>query len=156
PERRTGTARPGRVDRSDRPCRPSRPTRPSGTRGAPMSTTDANNVDLIVVDRTDLDEVAHEIDQQSKVLFTWDYTRSRPGLVQLYEKAKTSQWNATTDLPWDIDVDNERLAAEFGGANARFNLLEQQADSPLAAWGEKEWRQFGIEMQTWLLSQFLH
>ena len=37
-----------------------------------------------------------------------------------YEKAKTSQWNARTDLPWDTDVDPERVVAanrEMLGAN---------------------------------------
>ena len=33
-------------------------------------------------------------------IFTWDYERTRPGLAKLYEKAKTSQWNGSTDLDW--------------------------------------------------------
>ena len=32
-----------------------------------------------------------------------------PALGKLYEKAKTSQWNAN-DLPWDIEVDQEEVA----------------------------------------------
>ena len=45
-------------------------------------------------------------------IFTWDYERSRTPLVKLYEKAKTSQWNVTTDLDWSIDVDPEKVALE--------------------------------------------
>ncbi|HTT90642.1 MAG TPA: ferritin-like domain-containing protein, partial [Acidimicrobiales bacterium] len=124
-----------------------------------MTTTerDVNDIDAIIgANRVAVDEVLHEIDQHSNVLFTWDYERSRPALEKLYEKAKTSQWNAATDLPWDTDVDNEKLATEFGGANARFALLSAGEDSPLASWGDAEWMTFAVEQQTWLLSQFLH
>ncbi|HEV2369248.1 MAG TPA: ferritin-like domain-containing protein [Acidimicrobiales bacterium] len=115
-----------------------------------------NDVDQIFVERSDLDEVVHEVGLNSEVLFTWDYERSRPALVKLYEKAKTSQWNATTDLPWETEVDNEKLANEFGAANDRFDVVHEHPDSPVKSWGEAEWQRFRIEMQTWLLSQFLH
>jgi hypothetical protein len=36
-------------------------------------------------------------------LFTWDYGKGqRQALNKLYEKAKTSQWNAETDIDWSI------------------------------------------------------
>ncbi len=121
------------------------------------SERNVNDIDAIIgANRVAVDEVVHEIDQHSSVLFTWDYERSRPALEKLYEKAKTSQWNATTDLPWDLEVDNEKLAGEFGGANARFMALSHFKDSPLASWGDAEWMKFSVEQQTWLLSQFLH
>src|SRR5437588_2009650 len=104
----------------------------------------------------EVDEVLHVIEQHSDVLFTWDYERSRPALVKLYEKAKTSQWNASTQLDWSRPVDMEQLAAESASTNARFNLLRTEPDSPLKNWGDKEWLQFAIEMQTFVLSQFLH
>jgi hypothetical protein len=110
----------------------------------------------IVIERSDVDEVVHAIHQDNDVLFTWDYARSRPALVKLYEKAKRSQWNATTDLPWDTEVDNERLAADFTQTIARFDALHDDRDSPTAHWGEREWQQFAIEQQRWTLSQFLH
>jgi hypothetical protein len=119
---------------------------------------DLNSADAIVVERdpATLAAVLHEIDLHSDVLFTWDYERSRPALVKLYEKAKRSQWNATTDLPWDTDVDWDRLADEMAAQNTRFQGLRTMEGSPLAHWGEKEWRTFSIEMQTAMLSQFLH
>jgi hypothetical protein len=115
-----------------------------------------HNADDIVIERSDVDEVLHTIHQESDVLFTWDYERSRPALVKLYEKAKRSQWNATTDLPWDTEVDNEKLAAELTASIARFDIMHEAHDSPTAHWAEKEWQQFAIETQTWTLSQFLH
>jgi len=89
--------------------------------------------------------------------FTWDYERSRPALGKLYEKAKTSQWNVTTDLDWSIDVDPEKVAAELsGGTTLRFRALQEIEDSPVKHFGDKEWSEVGIQMQNSLLSQFLH
>jgi hypothetical protein len=75
---------------------------------------DLNSVDEIVVDRDPavLEAVTHDIELHSDVLFTWDYERSRTALVKVYEKAKTSQWNASPDLPWDTAVDWDKLAAD--------------------------------------------
>ena len=136
---------------------PARPD-PSGNRRIDTQShlTDANDVDAIVIERSDVDEVIHTIHQEQDVLFTWDYERSRPALVKLYEKAKKSQWNATTDLEWSTEVDNEKLAADFLATIARFDTMHEMDDAPTAKWGDKEWQQFAIENQTWTLSQFLH
>ena len=119
---------------------------------------DVNSPDEIVVERDPalLKAVLHEIDLHSDVLFTWDYERSRPALVKLYEKAKTSQWNASTDLPWDTEVDWDVLAEQATAQTERFQHLRTVEGSPLAHWGDQEWRDFSVEMQTALLSQFLH
>jgi hypothetical protein len=128
------------------------------TEEAPVAATDPRIQcpDDIVMTRHDLDEVVHSIHQENDVLFSWDYARSRPALVKLYEKAKKSQWNASTDLPWDTTVDNEKLAEEFNQSLARFEVMHGHRDAPTAHWGEREWRQFTIEQQRWTLSQFLH
>ena len=57
------------------------------------------------LDRATIAETIHTVQAAVPVTFTWDYERSRDGLSRLYEKAKTSQWNASTDLDWTIDVD---------------------------------------------------
>jgi len=103
-----------------------------------------------------LQSIIHDIDLHTDVLFTWDYERSRTALVKLYEKAKTSQWNATTDLPWETEVDWDKLAAEAAAQNERFFILRSAEGSPLSHWGDKEWHALSIEMQTAVLSQFLH
>jgi hypothetical protein len=103
-----------------------------------------------------VESIIHEIDLHTDVLFTWDYERSRTALVKLYEKAKTSQWNATTDLPWDTEVDWDKLAAESAVQNERFMVLRNTPGSPLAHWSDKEWHALSIELQTAVLSQFLH
>ena len=112
---------------------------------------------MTVMDRTELDDVQHVIDQHTDVLFTWDYERSRPALVKLYEKAKTSQWNATTDLDWSIEVDLEKLAAESQTPNAAVQPAARPSPTHRCGAGAtRSGTQFAVEMQTFVLSQFLH
>jgi hypothetical protein len=39
--------------------------------------------------------------------YAWNYGSVKEGLRDLYEKAKRDQWNSTTQLAWDTDVDPE-------------------------------------------------
>ena len=91
-------------------------------------------------------------------MFTWDYERSRAPLVKLYEKAKTSQWNVTTDLDWSIDVDQEKLALEDMNREdvQFFSDTVDLKGTAFEHWGEDEWVQSSIEGQNWTLSQFMH
>lgn len=111
---------------------------------------------ILAISNTDVDEVVHVVKNNAESIFTWDYSLARPGLRKLYEKAKTGQWNGTTDLEWDTDVDIEKVVAQD------MELLGPGIDPALYAgtqldkWGDKEWLQFGIEGRNWQLSQFLH
>jgi hypothetical protein len=106
---------------------------------------------------SDVHDTIHAVQSEFDSIFTWDYGRSRPALVKLYEKAKTSQWNASTDLDWSIDVDPEKIGQELGGGGPqRFQALREAEGSPVRNFGEKEWRQVSIELQNSLLSQFMH
>jgi hypothetical protein len=100
----------------------------------------------------------HAVASAGEIAFTWDYDRSRPGLSKLYEKAKTSQWNGATDLPWDTDVDQERMAAAMTvtPATTRFKELAASYGSEVARWTDAEWTEFGIQQQNAMLSNFLH
>jgi hypothetical protein len=102
-------------------------------------------------------ETIHDVEAHFDTVFTWDYERSRPALSKLYEKAKTSQWNATTDLDWSIDVDPEQVSRELGGGGTqRFQELAQADDSPVKNFSDKDWDRVGVELQNSLLSQFMH
>jgi hypothetical protein len=102
-------------------------------------------------------ETIHTVSTNLDAVFTWDYERTRASLGKLYEKAKTSQWNASTDLDWSIDVDPERIGQELGGGGAmRFQALQEAEDSPVKHFGEKEWRRVSVEIQNSLMSQFMH
>jgi hypothetical protein len=99
----------------------------------------------------------HAVRTETEVLFTPDYEKgARPGLHRLYEKAKTSQWNAETDLPWETEVDQEAVASANLTARADIDDLVDWTGTPVESWGPDEWLRFDIESQNWMLSQFLH
>ncbi len=122
---------------------------------------DINDLEAILaITNSDADAVIHAVSSNPDAIFTWDYERTRPALVKLYEKAKTSQWNAETDLPWDTDVDQEKVvlanAVANAGADGMFGAGLDLSDTPFAKWGDNEWIEFGVESQNWTLSQFMH
>ena len=122
---------------------------------------DINDIEAILsITNTEADAVIHAVSSNPEAIFSWDYERSRPALVKLYEKAKTSQWNGETDLPWDTDVDQEKVvlanATAAAGADGMFGAGLDLSDTPFAKWGDKEWIEFGVESQNWTLSQFMH
>jgi hypothetical protein len=114
---------------------------------------------IMLIANTDVDEAIHAVEDNADAIFTWDYAKgARPALNKLYEKAKHSQWNGETDLPWEIEVDPERLAEEMGGNPIvqRFRETAKAPGSPFANFGDKEWLELAIEGQNWRLSQFMH
>jgi hypothetical protein len=110
---------------------------------------------ILSITNSDVDEIVHTIRAHSDALFTWDYERSRPALVRLYEKAKSSQWNASTDLDWSIEVDQATVVLNNIAQNQMMPNFDL-AGTPFESWGEDEWIQLGIESQNWTLSQFMH
>ncbi len=98
----------------------------------------------------------HNVKNNADTLFTWDYSLQRPHLRKLYEKAKVGQWNSTTDLPWDTDVDQEKVVVENQAAIGTGYTADLYVGTPVEKWGDKEWLEFGVQSQNWTLSQFLH
>jgi len=92
------------------------------------------------------------VDCGHKALFDWSYERDQPDMARLYELAKKSQWNATSDLDWSIQLDPE----DDGTAllpNDYLPVLQ------LPTWGKLSLREQRIQRKAllaWLLSQFLH
>ena len=119
---------------------------------------DVDSVEAILADDSiDFGEVVHPTPARGDAIFTWDYERTRAGLGKLYEKAKRSQWNGSTDLDWSTPVDPERVAQEMAPAAAMFQQrMAELPGSPVARWGQKEWTQFQVEALNWRMSQFLH
>jgi hypothetical protein len=118
---------------------------------------DINNIEAILsITNRDLDEVEHIVKDNADAIFTWDYSLARPQLRKLYEKAKVGQWNATTDLPWDTEVDLEKVVSADQAAIQSGLTPDHYDGTVVAKWGAKEWLDFGIDQRRWTLSQFLH
>ena len=115
---------------------------------------------ILAIANTDVDEAIHTVEDNADAIFTWDYAKgARPALNKLYEKAKHSQWNGETDLPWDTDVDIEQLARDMGGNPQMQRFREEAASaagSPFKNFGDADWTKLLIEGQNWRLSQFMH
>ena len=115
---------------------------------------------ILAVTNTERDAVISAVADHSDAIFTWDYEKgARPPLEKLYEKAKVSKWNGETDLPWDTEVDQEKVVianAEAGNAQGLGLADFDVAGTPFEKWGDEEWMKLGIESQNWTLSQFMH
>ena len=101
----------------------------------------------------------HRVPDLCPAEFTWDYEKgAKPQLDRLYEKAKKAQWNASTDLDWSIEVDQEQVVIANAEANpSQMNWDEAAiAGTVLEKWDDKRFIEFGIQNQNWLLSQFMH
>jgi hypothetical protein len=92
------------------------------------------------------------VDCGHQTLFRWDYERDKPDMARLYELAKKSQWNASTELDWSIAVDPEDDGRSLL-PNEYLPVIE------LPTWGRmslREQREQRKALLAWLLSQFLH
>ena len=125
-----------------------------------LGRSDANDLEAILaITNDDMDSVIHAVKDNAEAIFTWDYEKGqRPALNKLYEKAKTSQWNGETDLPWDTDVDAEKVIAQapIDPDNDPVMIAARAPGAPLANWGDGEFNNLKMEMQNWTLSQFMH
>src|SRR6266849_5982184 len=66
-------------------------------------------VDAATVNQLEsMDEELETILTSFDTSYAWNYGNVKEGLRDLYEKAKRDQWNSTTQLAWDTDVDPER------------------------------------------------
>ncbi|MFZ4670087.1 MAG: ferritin-like domain-containing protein, partial [Microthrixaceae bacterium] len=115
---------------------------------------------ILAITNTDRNEVISAVEQNSEAIFTWDYTKgARPALDKLYEKAKVSMWNGETDLPWDTEVDQEKLVIMNAEQNEAAGMGFADFDvtgTSFEKWTDAQWIQLGIESQNWSLSQFMH
>jgi hypothetical protein len=113
----------------------------------------------------DIEELARTVSGEEKqalirsvqstfdTLFTWDYEKGqRPALNKLYEKAKTSQWNAETDIDWSVggQIDLARDPAN------PLNTLGATDEGPFGKLSDEQRATMGHAGMAWTLSQFMH
>jgi P-aminobenzoate N-oxygenase AurF len=95
-----------------------------------------------------IDEV-EELLTKFPLQYTWNYQMVRQELVNLYEKAKRDQWNATDQLAWATDVDPEsELVPDFQIPIYGTHIWEKLTPG--------EVKKLRREALSWTLSQFMH
>jgi hypothetical protein len=99
---------------------------------------------------------AHPVNAELETILTsfdttyaWNYGSVKAGLRDLYEKAKREQWNGTSQLRWETQVDPEGEIIPQS-----YNPLEDYG--PYKAFDKRGVAHFRHATIAWQLSQFMH
>jgi hypothetical protein len=97
-----------------------------------------------------VDSVDWFVPQSFDTHFRWEYEDGRERLLNLYEKGKRQQWNASERIDWSQDLDPENPSG--------------LPDEMISIFGSDVWNRMNARervrlrhhLQAWQLSQFLH
>ena len=90
-----------------------------------------------------------ELTSQVKTLWKFDYEPKIKALRDLYEVAKKQQWNAATDIPWNLEIDRDGDILD-----PRQNMMSQF--DFVKALPDRTRKDLQVRLAAWRLSQFLH
>src|SRR4051812_35588210 len=93
-----------------------------------------------------------DIATSHRVHFNWNYEPDHAELRKLYEAAKRSQWNATTDIDWSIQVDPYDTTRDLFPES----MLPVAAIPQYRGLSQREQLKQRAALMAWMLSQFLH
>jgi hypothetical protein len=82
--------------------------------------------------------------------FSWEYDDGRQRLLDLYQRGKDKQWDATKRIDWDQPVDR----ANVMGTPPEFNPIFGSRQYEKLNAGERD--ELAWHLSSWLFSQFLH
>jgi len=91
----------------------------------------------------------YKLESNVDIIWQFDYAINIDKLQDLYSKAKLDQWNAETDIDWDIPIDPSKE-------------LVDPAQNPFSSspffkkLSKTQQEEFNANNAAWLLSQFLH
>ncbi|MBN9087885.1 MAG: ferritin-like domain-containing protein [Reyranella sp.] len=91
-----------------------------------------------------------KFDGQTDIHFNWEYDDGSDALLELYEKGKKQQWDASTRLDWSLELDEDNPM--------------QLKDEALSIHDTDVWRKMSEKERAWLrrelqansISQFMH
>jgi hypothetical protein len=91
-----------------------------------------------------------KFDGQTDIQFNWEYDDGSSSLLELYEKGKKQQWDASTRLDWSLELDEDNPM--------------QLKDEALSIHDTDVWRKMADKERAWLrrelqansISQFMH
>ncbi len=87
---------------------------------------------------------------EMETVLRWEYDDGRDGLINLYEKGKRQQWNATDRIDWTQDLDPEN---PMGLPDQAITIYGSPMWEKL---NRKERANLRRHIQSWQMSQFLH
>jgi hypothetical protein len=82
--------------------------------------------------------------------FSWEYDNGRGRLLDLYQRGKDKQWDASKRIDWDLPVDPSNVMGMSEEFSPIYGSRQWQALSP----AERD--ELGMHLSSWLFSQFLH
>jgi len=82
--------------------------------------------------------------------FSWEYDEGRQRLLDLYQRGKDKQWDATKRIDWDLPVDPTNVMETSEELNPIYGSRQWEVLS------QAERDELGQHMGSWLFSQFLH
>jgi hypothetical protein len=82
--------------------------------------------------------------------FNWDYDSGRTRLLDLYQRGKDKQWDATKRIDWSIDVNPANVMEQTEEINPIYGSAQWEKLS------QAERDELGMHLSSWLFSQFLH
>ena len=82
--------------------------------------------------------------------FSWEYDEGRQRLLDLYQRGKDKQWDATKRIDWDLPVDPTNVMAISEELNPIYGSRQWEVLS------QAERDELGLHLGSWLFSQFLH
>src|SRR5438067_524334 len=82
---------------------------------------------------------------QLNLNYNWGYEKTRQDLRDLYKKAQRSQWNPDDTLPWETDVDLEKL-------NYPEHLFPLYGTHHYEKMTPRERNQAQVELSSWVTS----
>jgi hypothetical protein len=92
-----------------------------------------------------------EVDAYVTARMNWDYGYHDARMWSLYEKAKVTQWNVTTDIDWSHDVRFGEPLPDEGAAGLSPLAAAASGPVPPALRNTFRWT-----YQAWMVNQFLH
>jgi hypothetical protein len=99
---------------------------------------------------TPVDQGTWDVPSAGAARFSWEYDDGRQRLLDLYQRGKDKQWDATKRIDWSLPVDPCNVMATSDEFNPIYGSRQWEKLS------QAERDELGQHLGSWLFSQFLH
>ena len=99
---------------------------------------------------TPVDRGTWDVPAAGAARFSWEYEDGRQRLLDLYQRGKDKQWDATKRIDWDLPVNPSNVMETPDEINPIYGSRQWEVLS------QAERDELGHHLGSWLFSQFLH